>query len=139
MIKDKGIENENDTQKELIEIKNENYYLIQKIMINKEYKELFKIKSDSKKNFYIKEIKTSTNSPEINSKNAIIKMKNFLSDLLYNIFPLNKFKFSKSNINNTKDILSSIKNYSKISNYILDNSIPLEWYIESILNLIKKL
>ena len=139
LLIDKDKEINNDAQKELIEIKNENYYLIQKIMINKEYKELFKIKSDSKKNFYIKEIKTSTNSPEINSKNAIIKMKNFLSDLLYNIFPLNKFKFSKSNINNTKDILNSIKKYSKISNYILDNSIPLEWYIESILNLIKNI
>ena len=87
----------------------------------------------------MKESKDTTNNPEEKQKNSIIKIKNFLSDFLYNIIPLNKFNLPKSNINNTKDILNSIKNYSKLSNFILDISIPVEWYIESILNLIKNL
>ena len=57
LLKEKEKEDESDTRKDLIEIKNENYYLLQKIIINKKYGELFDIKSGSKSNFNIKEIK----------------------------------------------------------------------------------
>ena len=138
-IKDKGKENESIIRRGVVEIENDKYYLIQKLIINDEYKEFFENKLSSKNNFNLKESKDTTNNPEEKQKNSIIKIKNFLSDFLYNIIPLNKFNLPKSNINNTKDILNSIKNYSKLPNYILDNSIPLAWYIESILNLIKNL
>ena len=131
-------ENDNDIGDELLEVKIENYFLIQELSTNNKYKELWNFNSESKCNFNIKEIKT-TNLPEIDPKNTINKIKNFFSDLLYNISQLQKYNFSKCDVNNTIEILNSIENYYKLSKDDLDNSIPTEWYCESILNLIKNI
>ena len=129
-----------DIMNELIEVNYENFYLIQKININSKYKELYNINSDSKNNFKIKEIKsTTTSNPEIISKNNIIKIKNFFSDLLYTIEPVKNIYFSQNSINNTNEILNSIEKHSKLSNNNLNEFIPSEWYIKSILNLIKNI
>ena len=133
----KNKEKENYCKKELNEINTENYYLIQKLIINNEYKELNNnLQLDSKNNFYIKEEKSTTQNE---SKNIIIKFKNFLSDLLYNISPLKKINFSQCNITNTYEILNSIKNHTKLSTYNFNDTIPPEWYIESLLNIIKNI
>ena len=124
--------------KKLVEINYENYYLIHNLKINNENGEIFNITSDEKKNFHIKELK-ETDKPENIQKNIIIKIKNFFSDLLYNISPLKKSYFNNTNISNTKEILNSIQNYSKLNNYFLDNTIPPEWYIESILIMIQNI
>ena len=125
--------------KELIEINCESYYLIQNLKFKeKENKEIFDLTLESKYNYHIKELKTKDN-PENIKKNTIIKIKNFLSDLLYNIELLNKSNFIQSKISNTNEILNSINNYFKLSNFILDETIPHEWYIDSILSLIKNI
>ena len=117
----------------------ENYYLIQELNASKEYKDLLKIKSDSKNNFNLKKIKTVDN-PETKNKNIIIKIKNFFSDLLFNYGQLQRNNFSKSNINNTSEILNSIQIYSKLSDFNKENiNIPIEWYCKSIINLIKNI
>ena len=137
---DKDVEPENDDEKEYIEINCEHFYLIQKIKINSKYKELFGLKNESKKNFNIKEIKPTTQiDPEIISKNNIIKIKNFFSDLLYNLEPLKNFNLSQISINDTIQILNSINKFSKFSNNNLNEFIPSEWYIKSIINLIKNI
>lgn len=128
--------NNSNANKKLVEINYENYYLIHNLKINNENNKIFNLSSDEKKNFHIKELK-ETDKPENIQKNKIIKIKNFFSDLLYNISPLKRSVFNNTNISNTKEILNAIKNYSKLKNYILDTSIPPEWYIESILNLIQ--
>ena len=134
--KEKSLDN---IYKEFVEINCESYYLIQNLKFNaKENKEIFDLTLESKYNYHIKELKTKDN-PENIKKNVIIKIKNFLSDLLYNIDLLNKSNFIQSKISNTNEILNSINNYFKLSNFILVDTIPHEWYIESILNLIKNI
>ena len=128
----------NNNNKKSVEINCENYYLIQNLKINDEKSEIFNLTLEQKNNFYIREIK-ETEKPENLQKNIIIKIKNFFSDLLYNISPLKKSDYTHSNISNTKEILNSIKNFSKLSINILDTTIPPTWYIESILNMIQNI
>ena len=133
-------EYENDTennQNELFEYNYENYYLLQKLTINEENKEVFELSLNDKNNFYIKETTDGNENSENATKNIIIKFKNFLSDLLYKIGPLKLSDFSQCKISNTNDILNSIKKYSKLAYNILDDSIPPEWYAMSLLYLIK--
>ena len=131
-------ENDNNIGNELLEEKFENYFLTQKLNANNEYNELLSLNIETKRNFNMNEIK-STDIPGIEPKNTIIKIKNFFSDLLYNINHLQKYNFPKCNINNTIEILNSIEKYYKLSDSDLDNSIPNEWYCQSILNLIKNI
>ena len=131
-------EQDNTIRKDIFEEEVENYYLLQKLNASNEYKNLFNIKSDSKNNFNLKEVK-STDNRENNSRNIIIKTKNCFSDLLYNIDKLQKSNYFHCNINNTFEILNSIKNYSKLFNFSSPNSIPTEWYCDSILDLIKNI
>ena len=133
-------EYENDTennQNELFEYNYENYYLLQKLTINEENKEVFDLSINDKNNFYIKETTDGNENSENATKNIIIKFKNFLSDLLYKIGPLKLSDFSQCKISNTNDILNSIKKYSKLAYNVLDDSIPPEWYAMSLLYLIK--
>ena len=133
-------EYENDTennQNELFEYNYENYYLLQKLTINEENKEVFDLSINDKNNFYIKETTDGNENNENTTKNSIIKFKNFLSDLLYKIGPLKLSDFSQCKISNTNDILNSIKKYSKLAYNVLDDSIPPEWYAMSLLYLIK--
>ena len=133
-------EYENDTennQNELFEYNYENYYLLQKLTINEENKEVFDLSINDKNNFYIKETTDGNENNENTTKNIIIKFKNFLSDLLYKIGPLKLSDFSQCKISNTNDILNSIKKYSKLAYNVLDDSIPPEWYAMSLLYLIK--
>ena len=133
-------EYENDTennQNELFEYNYENYYLLQKLTINEENKEVFDLSINDKNNFYIKETTDGNENNENTIKNIIIKFKNFLSDLLYKIGPLKLSDFSQCKISNTNDILNSIKKYSKLAYNVLDDSIPPEWYAMSLLYLIK--
>ena len=133
-------EYENDTennQNELFEYNYENYYLLQKLTINEENKEVFDLSINDKNNFYIKETTDGNENNENTTKNIITKFKNFLSDLLYKIGPLKLSDFSQCKISNTNDILNSIKKYAKLAYNVLDDSIPPEWYAMSLLYLIK--
>ena len=136
--KDRKKEKENNNKKEEVEIIIDNYYLIQNVIYNTKYTEISEQQAQVKKNFYIKEIKDTQNSENF-IKNNIIKLKNFLSDLLYNINPLKKSDFSQCKISNTREILNSIKHYNKLFNYILDDFIPPEWYVKSIFILLKNI
>ena len=121
-----------NNKKELFEYNYENYYLLQKLYICKEHKEIFDLDLNNKKNYYTKETKSENNTIE-----KVIKFKNFLSDLLFKIGPLKKSDFSQFKIFNTIDILNSIKKYVKLSYNVVDESIPPEWYAMSLLYLIE--
>ena len=138
LIREKDKEKENNNEKDLTEVNTDNYYLIQNFIYNDKYSSLFKLKIRTKQNFFIKEIKDNKN-PENSAKNILIKIKNFLSDLLYNITPLNNSDFSQCNISDTYEILNSIKHHNELYDYILDDSIPLNWYVKCILNLLKNI
>ena len=113
------------------------YFLITDLITNKEYTKLFKIEQE-KASFSIKELKKTETEEEI-SKNNIIKVKNFFSNLLYNFRALVKTDFEQGTLNDTSQILKEIKKYIKSSDFVIDGSIPSEWYASSLLEYLKKL
>ena len=115
-----------------------NYYLINEIIINPKYKKLYELEQ-KKPNFYIKELKTIENDEQL-SKNYTIKVKNFFSGLLYNYRKLIKTDFDIGvSDNNTIAILKKLKFYLKSFDYTIDGNIPSEWYVNSLLEYLKKI
>ena len=120
------------------EKKKTNYFLLTSLVANDKYKELFELKLDKKPNFTIKELKKTDNESDIKLNN-IIKVKNFFSSLLYNYRKLIITDFDQGTTSNTTDILRILKTFIKSSNYVVDDSIPSEWYIDSLLDYLNKL
>ena len=114
-----------------------NFFLFTKLLINDKYKNLFNL-SQSKPNFSIKELKKTETDVEI-QKNNIIKVKNLFSGLLYNYRNLVKTDFNEGTTTNTFKILKELKKFMKSSNYIIDGSIPSEWYVDSLFECLKLL
>lgn len=113
------------------------YFLITSFLYNEKYKNLFEIEQNNP-NFTLKEL-NSTPDEESNMKNNIIKVKNFFSSLLYNNNKLVKTDFGEGKTKNTKTILMELKNFMKSSNYVVDESIPSEWYVISLLEYLEKI
>ena len=119
--------------KKYVEDKNKNnktkkMILFTDLSVNPKYEYLFNIEL-IKPYFYIKELKNITNKEE-SIKNNIIKSKNYISGLLYNCRDLESSEFSSEK---TLDILTEIKAFLKTSEFVIDNSLPYEWYINSLL------
>ena len=114
-----------------------NFFLFNKLLINDKYKNLFKMNQD-KPNFSLKEL-DSTEKEEDIKKNNIIKVKNLLSGLLYNYRNLVKTDFDEGTTVNTNKILIELKKFMKSSNFVIDGSIPSEWYVDSLLECLKSL
>jgi len=72
-------------------------------------------------------------------KNNIIKCKNFISSILYNYRTLEKDDFNENAINNTMNILKELKYFMKSSNYLIDGTIPSDWYLLSLMQYLKKI
>ena len=129
-----------DKEKEKINFENvrkkTNYFLLTSLIANDKYKELFDLQLEQNPNYTIKELKKTNNESDI-KKNNIIKVKNFFSSLLYNYRKLIITDFDQGNTSNTVDILKILKTFIKSSNYVVDDSIPSEWYIDSLLDYLK--
>jgi len=106
------------------------------LFLNNKIKKLFEIKQISN-HFKINEIKEPKNDEE-KKKNLIIKVKNFISGLLFNFILLAREDFSKNCSMNINDILNELLVLSKIPNYTVDDTIPTQWYVSSILEIIPK-
>jgi hypothetical protein len=113
-----------------------NYFLLTTLDSNEEYKKLLDVQI--KTNFSIKEIKNITDE-ETMMKNNIIKVKNFFFSLLYNYHKLVKTDFDEGTTDNTEKILNELNIFMKSSNFVMDGSIPSEWYVKSLLEYLKKL
>ena len=87
--------------------------------------------------FSIKEL-TADNEENI-QKNNIIKVKNFLCSLLYNYNKLVKTDFDEGTTENTESILKELNIFMKSSNFVVDDSIPFDWYLKSLLEYLKKI
>ena len=113
------------------------YYLITDLLINDNYNNIF---NPSQKNYHfsIKELKECKNEEDIN-KNIVIKVKNFFSSLLCNYRQLVKTDFDEGTTYKTIDILRELKSYMKSSDFVIDGSIPSEWYVNSLVEYLKKL
>ena len=114
-----------------------NYFLFTKLLINEKYIKLFKL-NQNKPNFTIKELKKTENDLAIQNNN-IIKVKNLLSGLLYNYRNLVKTDFNEGSTVNTSKILKELKKFMKSSNFVIDGSIPSEWYVDSLFECLKLL
>ena len=140
--KDKDKDKDRDKAKEKINFENvrktTNYFLLKSLVPNDKYKELFDLQLENNPNYTIKELKKTDNESDIN-KNNIIKVKNFFSSLLYNYRKLIITDFDQGTTSNTVDILKILKTFIKSSNYVVDDSIPSEWYIDSLLDYLKKI
>ena len=120
---------------ELIEVK-QHYFLITNLDSNESYTKLLKI--EAKNNFNLKEMKEIKNDEEM-VKNNIIRVKNFFFSLLYNYHKLVKTDFDEGTTENTEKILTELNIFMKSSNFVMDGSIPSEWYVKSLLEYLQKL
>ena len=109
--------------------------LMNNLLKNPKYDNLFNLEQN-KGHFYIKELNKIENDEE-NIKNNIIRVKNYFCGLLYNCRKLNKYDFSSTK--NTIEILKEIKTFLKTTEFVIDNSIPYEWYVNSLLECLKKI
>ena len=107
----------------------EELILLSDLLINPKYEYLFNIEK-IKPYFYKKELKNISNQEE-SIQNNIIKSKNYISGLLYNCRDLEASEFSSKN---TLDFLQELKIYLNTSQFVIDKSLPYEWYIKSLLD-----
>ena len=114
-----------------------NFFLFTKLLINDKYKKLFDLSQD-KPNFSLRELKSTEIELEI-QKNNTIKVKNLFSGLLYNYRNLVKTDFNEGTTVNTMKILKELKKFMKSSNFVIDGSIPSEWYVDSLFECLKLL
>ena len=112
-----------------------NIILINELLINPKYEVLFNI-SQTKPYFYLNELDLMKNNEEI-IKNEIIKTKNYISGLLYNCRDLEKSDFSSKK--NTLEILNEIKIFLKTNEFVIDNTLPFEWYVKSLIDCLGKI
>ena len=114
-----------------------NFFLFSDLLINEKYTKIFNMEQE-KASFSLPELNI-IQTDEDNWKNNIIKIKNFLCALLNNYRVLVKTDFVEGSTNNTISILSHLKKYMKVSNFVIDGSIPSEWYVDSLLEYLKKI
>ena len=136
-VKSKKKEKEKEEKFTELESPKLHYFLLTALLTNDRYKDLFSIEQKTA-NFSIKELKT-TNTDEEVTKNNIIKVKNFFCSLLYNYNKLVKTDFDEGTTENTEKILKELNIFMKSSNFVVDGSIPSEWYVKSLLEYLKKI
>ena len=118
------------------------YLLFSDLLYNKKYKKLFSVdrehsyfKLEEKK---INDSEDNKNNKELN-RNLIIKTKNVISTLLYNYRTLVETDFQEGEINNTLDIFKQLRLFMKSSDFVIDDRIPSDWYLELLFEYLKKL
>ena len=129
----KDKDNNNTNVKEKI-----HYFLITSLIANDKYKELFNFQLDKNLCYTLKELKKTNDTKDIINNN-VIKVKNFIISLLYNYRRLIITDFDEGTMTNTLSILKILKTYIKSSNFVVDGSIPSEWYIDSLIDYLDKI
>ena len=113
-----------------------NYFLEYQIIYDEQFNKLMKIEhKKTQPNLTIPEIKDLKTEENI-MKNNLIKIQNFLCKILYNYRILNLNDFSIDKIKDTKNILNELIKFLKTGTFVLDNSIPSYWYVNSLLKLL---
>ena len=114
-----------------------NFFLKSDTSYNKKFSELLNIKQKkSSPSFNIPELKELSSEEDI-QKNNLIKIQNCLSTLLFNYRILNKSDFSEGTSEDTINILNEILKFLKTGSFVLDNTIPTDWYVHTLIKLLK--
>ena len=120
-----------DKEKEVLK-----FFLISNLLINDEYENYIDMNKDS---FEYKEKNNKKNIEIDENIKSVNKVKNFLYSILSNYKELNKDDFIVDKITNIENILNEMKKNMKLLNILIDESIPSDWYIDPILDLLKEL
>ena len=125
--------------KEIKKIEIEKYFLVTELLTNKQFSEIFNIEK-GKSQFQIKELK-KPQTKEDHEKNNIIKVKNILCTILYYLREINIQDFNNisTSLSDTDHIFKEIKKLIKTSYFRIDDSIPFDWYVSSLFQIIGKL
>jgi len=137
----------NKTKKKVEEKKENNikYFLLTDILYNDKYKQLLSSIEKGKSFFKLEEKKISHTNKEDNKdnkeiiENLVIKTKNVISTILYNYRVFIETDFGDAENINTLDIFKKLKLFMKSTDFVVDESIPSEWYIELLFEYLKKL
>ena len=127
--------------------KNIKYFLITDILYNDKYKELLSSIEKGRSYFKLEEKKISDNAlnKEDNKdnkemiENLIIKTKNVISTILYNYRVIIETDFGDADTINTSDIFNKLRLFMKSTDFVVDETIPSEWYIGRLFEYLKKL
>ena len=143
------IKNQNKSKKKVEEKREQNikYFLLTDILYNDKYKQLLSSIEKGKSFFKLEEKKTSEfhKNKEDNKdnkeiiKNLITKTKNVISTILYNYRVFIETDFRDVENINTLDIFKKLKLFMKSTDFVVDETIPSEWYIELLFENLKKL
>ena len=142
-INEKSIDNNNNSDgkknssDKKPKLQKEYYFLLKDLLIDEKYKTLYNMEQ-KQRNFSLEELKTIQNDEEI-THNNIIKVKNSFSSLLYNYRLIKKTDFEEGSTNDTISILKELSHYAKYHTNSIDAAIPSQWFIDLILNNLKKL
>ncbi len=118
-------------------MKQKNYFLKIDIKYNDHFSDLMNIThKSSQPNLTIPEIKDIKTDEDF-IKNKLIKIQNFICKILYNYRILNISDFTEGTTTNTINILNELSKFLKTGSFVIDNSIPSEWYVNSLLKLLK--
>ena len=109
------------------------YFIHLEEIYKNDYKFLFKL--ENKESDYYIELDSLKTKELKNEEKILINAKNYLCSTLGNCRLLDISDFNQEQIKNSKSILEEIKNYLALPNFILNNNtIPSEWYINSLLD-----
>ena len=120
------------------------YFLMTDIIYNDKYKQMLSSIEKGRSFFKLEEKKISNhnNNKEDNKEileNLIIKTKNVISTILYNYRIIIENDFGDAETINTLDIFKKLKLFMKSTDFVVDESIPSEWYIELLFEYLRKL
>ena len=111
------------------------FIVIQQMILSSQLQSINKLKRGP---FSFKEKETPQNDEERNN-NLLIKVKNALSAILFNIHDIPKANFFGTTISNTMQFVETVLQLMKINYYTLDDPVQTEWYILSLNLLLPKL
>ena len=113
------------------------YFLISDILVNEKYNKIFNLEQ-KESNFRNEELKILKNETDI-IQNNLIRAKNSICSLLNNYQNLNKKNFPNGTTFDTYQILNELKKNIKLNNYMIDETIPTQWYLNSLLESLKNI
>ena len=109
------------------------YFLLLEEIYESKYEYLFNI--DNKTADYYIDLKTLKKKNLSSQEKILVNIKNYLVSTLGNYRIINISDFNESQINNTLDLLEEIKKHITLPNFIINNNtVPSEWYINSLLD-----
>jgi len=108
-------------------------FLFMDELYEKKYEYIFKLQNSSS-NYYI-DLKSMKKNNLTQNERVLINIKNYLFSTLGNYRTLDISDFKQETIKNTLDIFKELKNHITLPDFVLNtNTVPSEWYINSLLD-----